>query len=63
MCMKWIKNAFKYEKILEEKENNKNHEKNKISIEQENNFKKWYLGEFKEELQHDCFKTLLESSG
>ena len=35
MCIKWIKNTFKYEKILEEKENNENHDKNKISNEQE----------------------------
>ena len=61
MCIKWIKNAFKYEKVPEEKENDENHDK-KILSEQEINFKKWYLSEFKEELQPNCFKTLLETT-
>ena len=62
MCIKWIKNTFKYEKVPEEKENVENHDKNKILSEREINFKKWYVDEFKEELQPSCFKTLLETN-
>ena len=64
MCIKWIKNVFQYEKIPEEtseKETNENHNKTDFLKEQKIKFKKWYLSEFKEELQDNCFKSLLES--
>ena len=62
MCIKWIKNIFKYEKIPDKEANDENHDKNEILNEQAIKFKKWYLGEFKKELQHDCFTSLLESN-
>ena len=62
MCIKWIKTVFKYEKLPEEKAADENHDKNEIFSEPEIKFKKWYLGEFKEELQHNCFKNLLENN-
>ena len=62
MCIKWFKNINKYEKIAETKRNEENYDKNKILNKQEIKFKKWYRSEFKEELQHNCFKSLLESN-
>ena len=63
MCIKWFKNIFEYEKIPAKKiptkkTNDENHDKNEILNEQAIKFKKWYLCEFKEELQNNCFKSL-----
>ena len=72
MCIKWIRENFhspyKEEKIdgeLEEREsllgNPKNDTKN-FTIDDKAGFKKWYLKEFSEELEDDCFKSLIASS-
>lgn len=69
MCIKWIRENFHStkEKIEDEEEkesllgNPKNDTEN-FSIEEKAGFKKWYLSQFKEELDDDCFKSLIASS-
>ena len=69
MCIKWIRENFHStkENIEDEEEresllgNAKNDTEN-FSIEEKAGFKKWYLSQFKEELDDDCFKSLIASS-
>ena len=75
MCIKWIRENFhstyegkqkrKKEEEREEREsllgNPKNNTEN-FTIDDKAGFKKWYLKEFSEELEDDCFKSLIASS-
>ena len=73
MCIKWIKENFHSEKQPQnekicldndEKESLLGAQQNidNLNIEDKAGFKKWYLNQFKEELEDDCFKSLIASS-
>ena len=70
MCIKWIRANFHSEKKPQnekicldddEKESLLGAQQNidNLNIEDKAGFKKWYLNQFKEELEEDCFKALL----
>lgn len=60
MCIKWIRQKIHYNKLLDvsDQENTAAEEKASTGYK----FQEWYLKEFKEELESDCFKTLLEDA-
>jgi len=71
MCIKWIRQKIHYDKLLDisgvDQGNTAAEEKTdtaeeKTAIENGFKFQEWYLKEFKEELESDCFKTLLEDA-
>lgn len=75
MCMKWIRENFSntsetnkksdanldIDVDLDEKEPLLGKSKH-FKIDDSQDFKKWYLQEFREELESDCFKSLIKSS-
>ena len=74
MCIKWIRQKIHYNKLLDvsDQENTAAEEKADAAEEKADaaeekadnrcKFQEWYLKEFKEELESDCFKTLLEDA-
>jgi 16S rRNA C967 or C1407 C5-methylase (RsmB/RsmF family) len=67
MCIKWIRQKIHYDKLLDvsDQENSTAEEKADVAEEKADNrykFQEWYLKEFKEELESDCFKTLLQAA-
>jgi len=70
--MKWIKQTFNYQEkqVTDKDEDEKEPLLAKESTETTENFKldnaqgfkKWYLDEFREELESDCFKSLITAA-
>lgn len=63
MCIKWIRQKIHYNKLLDvSDQENTAAEASKEKASTGYKFQEWYLKEFKEELESDCFKTLLQAA-